>query len=518
MSIDERRRQMAGALLALAMTPAAFAQGFRGGINEALGTRFSGSLNASGAPRTRRSRIRALDSLRNWHAIALDATGLDHTPVAAVESRVFGEQLGPGRSSRAMAIVHVAMFDAINAIAGGYRGFSGLAPAAPGTSADAAIAQAAYDTPAALFPSQGPAFDALLAEELAAIRDIAGKTSGIELGARSAAAILARGAADWSNHAEQYVGKEFIPSNEPGKWRPDPVSTIPIALGVRWGTVKPFVLSTPTQFRIPPPPPLDSPAYTKAFDEVKRLGGDGKTTPTVRTPDQTTAGIFWAYDGVPSLCAPPRLYNQIAMRIAEARGTNNVVELARMLALVNLAMADTGIACWESKYFYQVWRPVTGIREADAGTGPTGNGDGNAATLGDPTFAPLGAPASNLNGPNFTPPFPAYPSGHAAFGGALFQTLRNCYGTDRIAFDFVSDEFNGETEDNAGNIRPLVRRRFRSLSDAEEENGQSRIYLGIHWAFDKTEGVVQGRNVANFIFRNALKPLAGRSNGGNPRG
>ena len=94
-------------------------------------------------------------------------------------------------------------------------------------------------------------------------------------------------------------------------------------------------------------------------------------------------------------------------------------------------MADAGIAIWESKYFYQFWRPVTGIREADAGTGPTGAGDGNPATVGDPTFTPLGAPASNLTGPNFTPPFPAYPSGHAGFGGALFQTLRRFYGTDR---------------------------------------------------------------------------------------
>ena len=507
MVINQRRRQAAAAMLALAVSPAALAQGFRGGISDTLGPRFQGSPTAG---RARRPRITAMDSLRNWHAIALDATGLDHMPVAAGETRVFGEQLGPGRSSRAMAIVHVAMFDAINAIAGGHRGYTALAPAPEGTSIYAAIAQAAHDTLGALFPSQRPAFAALLAEELAAIRDLAGKAKGIELGRKSAAAILARGASDGSNHPEQRVGDivgvNFIPSNEPGKWRPDPVSQIPIALGARWGAVTPFVLSAPDQFRIPPPPALDSPAYAKAFAEVKRLGGDGTITPTVRSQDQTTAGIFWAYDGTPSLCAPPRLYNQITMRIAEARGTDNVVELARLLALINLAMSDTGIAAWESKYFYQYWRPVTGIREADAGTGPSKKGDGNAATTGDASYTPLGAPASNLTGPNFTPPFPAYPSGHAAFGGALFQMLRNFYGTDRIAFNFVSDELNGETEDNAGNIRPLVRRRFASLSEAEEENGQSRIYLGIHWAFDKTEGVLQGRNVANFVFRNALRP------------
>ena len=170
-------------------------------------------------------------------------------------------------------------------------------------------------------------------------------------------------------------------------------------------------------------------------------------------------------------------------------------------------MADACISTWESKYFYQYWRPVTGIRESDPGTGPTGLGDGNPATVGDPAFSPLGAPASNLSGPNFTPPFPSYPSGHGAFGGALFQTLRKFYKTDNIAFTFVSDELNGVTRDNTGNVRPLVPRSFASLSQAEEENGQSRIYLGIHWAFDKTEAIAQGRRVADYVFANAFLPV-----------
>jgi hypothetical protein len=170
-------------------------------------------------------------------------------------------------------------------------------------------------------------------------------------------------------------------------------------------------------------------------------------------------------------------------------------------------MADAGTAAWESKYFYQVWRPVTGIRESDAGTGPSGQGDGNPNTAGDVTYSPLGAPASNLTGPNFTPPFPAYPSGHATFGGAVFQTLRKFYGTDNIAFTFVSDELNGVTVDNQGNVRPLRPRTFSTLSQAEEENGQSRIYLGIHWAFDKTEGIAQGRKVADYIFKRAFLPV-----------
>ena len=133
-------------------------------------------------------------------------------------------------------------------------------------------------------------------------------------------------------------------------------------------------------------------------------------------------------------------------------------------------------------------------------------GDGNPATIGDPTYSPLGAPASNLNGPNFTPPFPAYPSGHAGFGGALFEILRKYYRTDRSPFTFISDEFNGVTRDNTGTVRPVVERSFSSLSEAEEENGQSRIYLGIHWAFDKTEGIAQGRRVADYVFTHVLLP------------
>ena len=119
----------------------------------------------------------------------------------------------------------------------------------------------------------------------------------------------------------------------------------------------------------------------------------------------------------------------------------------------------------------------------------------------------MGAPASNLTGPNFTPPFPSYPSGHAGFGGALFQTMRRFFGTDNIAFTFVSDEFNGVTKDNSGNVRPYMPRSFTNLSQAEEENGQSRIYLGIHWQFDKTQGIGQGRNVANYVFDHAFTPV-----------
>ena len=353
-----------------------------------------------------------------------------------------------------------------------------------------------------LFPSQATAFKAALTKDLERIGS-RGKDEGRKVGRRAAAAILALRKGDGSAKPEPRLGVDFIPSNQPGKWRQDPVSQLPIALGANWGRVTPFVIESGKAFRAPAPPALTSRAYATAFEEVKRLGGDGTTTPTERTADQSFAGIYWAYDGMPSLCAPPRLYNQIAMTIADQKGSD-FFELTRLLALVNVAMADAGIAIWESKYHYQLWRPVTGIREADQGTGPTGRGDGNAATMGDPAFLPLGAPASNLTGPDFTPPFPAYPSGHAGFGGAIFEVLRQFYGTDDIAFTFTSDEYNGVTVGQDGVVRPLHPRSFTSLSQAEEENGQSRIYLGIHWSFDKTEGIAQGRRVARFILRNAF--------------
>lgn len=486
----------------------AWASGFTGGVRDALGARFEAAPD-SGATPAHRPPPKGDDAtnwVRHWNGIAIDASGLDHTPVAIGENRIFGEQLGPGRSSRAMAIVHIAIFDAINAIVGGHQSYTGIARARPSTSMKAAIAVAAHDTLSALFPSQASSFADRLAEDLAAVRDGRAKTDGIDLGRHAAAAILALRANDGSQHSEPRVGVDYLTSNDPGKWRQDPISQIPLALGAHWGEVKPFVLTSGDQFRTPPPPAMSSAQYLAAFDEVKRLGGDGVTTPTLRTADQTLAGIYWAYDGMPSLCAPPRLYNQVALEIAGLM-RSDLVETARLLALVNTAMADAGVAVWESKYFYDFWRPVTGIREADPGTGPTGLGDGNPATLGDPSYLPLGAPASNLNGPNFTPPFPAYPSGHAGFGGALFQTLRNFYGTDSIAFTFVSDEFNGTTRDNTGAARPLIPRSFASLSEAEEENGQSRIYLGIHWEFDKTEGIAQGRRVADYVFKKAFAPL-----------
>jgi vanadium-dependent haloperoxidase-like protein len=471
-------------------------------FQNSFGSRFNGaqSLNSNKAPQ------KALDSIHRWNEIAINASGLDHTPVAPGENRVFGEQLGPGRSSRAMAIVHIAIFDSVNAVIGGYQSYTGVQASRGPVSLDAAIAQAAHDTLVALYPSQKASFDAALANDLAQIRNRHAKTNGIDLGQRAAVAILAVRVNDGAEVPEPRVNIDYFTSNLPGLWRQDPISLIPIALGAHWGECRTFVLESSQQFRVPPPPALTSAEYTVAYNEAKNLGGDGVVTPTQRTPEQTFIGTFWAYDGTPSLCAPPRLYNQITVRIADQMETNTV-DLARLLALVNTAMADAAMSIWDSKYYYDFWRPVTGIRESDPGTGPTGAGDGNASTVGDPTFTPLGAPASNLVGPNFTPPFPSYPSGHGGFGGAVFQTLRRYFGTDNISFTFVSDEFNGVTKDHNGNVRPYLPRSFSNFSQAEEENGQSRIYLGIHFSFDKTEAIAQGRQVGDYIFDHAFTPV-----------
>jgi hypothetical protein len=466
------------------------------------------SQSTPSTPTKKHDDISLLGFVLRWNQIAIDASGVDHTPVEPGEDRVFGEAVGPGRSSRAMAIVHIAMFDAMASIQGGYQPYTDIPRVRNPTqiSTRAAVAQAAHDTLIAMYPSQRATFDRELQASISKVPAGNTRNAGLMLGANAAQLILQSRKRDGSQYAEPLIGLDFRPGEAAGNWRADPVSGSLVAMGAKWGQVQPFVLAASNQFRVPPPPAMNSEEYAAAYEQVKRLGGDGVTTPTERTEEQTFIGIYWAYDGTPSLCAPPRLYNQIATTIAKQMGST-AIQTARLLALVNVAMADTGIAVWESKFHYQVWRPVIGIRESDVGTGPTGAGDGNLATVGDPTFVPLGAPASNLAGPNFTPPFPAYPSGHAGFGGSLFQILRRFYGKDEIAFTFTSDEYNGITRDNQGAVRLLHSRSFESLSQAEEENGQSRIYLGIHWAFDKSEGITQGQQIGDYVFDRLYRPV-----------
>jgi hypothetical protein len=437
------------------------------------------------------------DPVLAWNAIALQAVADDHTGT-------FGppDQGGPTRTARALAIVHAAIFDAVNSIDRSYQPYLTLVRLRPhaDVSLAAAVAAAAHDILVALYPAQRQVFEAALARHLEHIHHDEARQRGLEVGQTVAEHLLQvrrdDGATDEKPHS---------PSDLPGHHRVDPLNPNQGFLTPGWGKVQPFVVHSSAQFRAPAPPAIDSPEYASAYDEVQRLGGDGVHTPTERTAAQTVIGLYWAYDGSRRLGTPPRLYNQIARLIAVQKH-NTVVENARFFALINLAMADAGITCWESKYYYDYWRPILGIREADPGTGPSGLGDGNPATEGDLYWQPFGAPASNQSGNNFTPPFPAYPSGHATFGAALFRTIAHFYGSDRIAFTFVSDELNGVTTDNAGVVRPLQPRHFSRLSQAAAENAQSRIYLGIHWSFDATEGVVMGNAIGDYVFKHALRP------------
>lgn len=280
------------------------AHGASAGRRDHWGPRYQGGPRLSHGIKPR-SRL-GLDSVRRWNDIALDANAVDHARSVPDEP----EQLGPVRTARAFAIVHIAIFDAVNAIAGGYRGYAGPRQVTEPTSIEAAVAQAAHDTLVALFPSQATGFDRLLAQDLSPIRNGHAKGNGIDLGRRAAAAILALRASDGSQHDEELYGTEYPPAVGADKWRQDPISEIPLALGSRWGElVARFVLTSATQFPIPPLPAAGSREFFAAFDEVKNFGGcvndsaacavgsDDFATPTMRnagsSPNRHRLGLRW---------------------------------------------------------------------------------------------------------------------------------------------------------------------------------------------------------------------------------
>jgi hypothetical protein len=434
-----------------------------------------------------------VDVVLEWNAIALDAVKADFS-----DPENGPEQGGPTGTARALAIVHAAMFDACNSIERSCRPYRVMVPFSRSASIDAAVAKAGCDTLSALYTRQSAVFEQRLAQTLLRVPPGVARMQGQMIGAMCAQTMLTDRANDGSDDDTPYE-----PGQLPGQHRVDPLHPSQGYLHPNWGGVTPFAISSVDDFPIPPPPALDSAAYAEFFNEVKEVGSRNSST---RTEEQTIIGIFWGYDGAPGLGTPPRLYNQIA-RVIAVQKQNTVAQNARLFALLNFAQADVGIACWGQKYAHGFWRPVLAIREADAGTGPSGLGDDNPDTEGDVDWEPLGAPASNASGTDFTPPFPAYASGHATFGAATFHTLRRFYGTDRIPFSFMSDEYNGVTTDQDGVVRPVVVRHYQTLSQADEENGISRIYLGIHWRFDKDEGIAQGRAIANQIFNTTLRPL-----------
>lgn len=430
------------------------------------------------------------DMVLRWSEIGMEAAEVDHGLNYPTE------QFGPTRTSRAMAIESVAIYDAVAALDGTYQPYLTTTTVAPDASMDAAVAQAGHDALAALYTHQASTFDAALAADLATIPDGPGKQEGIALGRLTAANILAARANDGSQKDAPGQPNTYVYGTNIGDWQVDPLHPTAKPLTPDWGSVTPFMMTSGNQFRLPPPAAMNSPEYAAAYNMVKTLGGGSPTSPTIRTDEQTIIGLFWGYDAQPGLCAPVRFYDQITDVIARQQG-NTEVENARLFMLTNVAMADAGIACWGDKYLYNLWRPVTAIRE--------GNLDGNPLTVGDPLWTPLGAPADNHNGVNFTPPFPAYPSGHADFGGALFTVLKDFYGTDNIHFTIVSDEFNTITLDQNGQARPMIPRSFSSFSQAMAENAISRIYLGIHYPFDAVNGIKQGSEIGNFVFSHSGK-------------
>jgi hypothetical protein len=427
-----------------------------------------------------------------WNAVAIEASKRDY-------SLAPGYEIGPTRLSRAMAIVQAAVYDSVNSIDPEYTPYLIQVPAPKGASMDAAVAQAAHDTLVAMFPNQQAYFDSELASSLSGIATISA-VEGVAVGSTVANYILAVRSHDGSQIDAAGQPVNYTYGQLPGQWRADPLHPTATPLTPDWGGVTPFGMQSEAQFLPPPPPTLNSLAYATAYEEVKTLGA---LNSTVRTPEQTEIGFFWGYDAQPGLCAPIRLYNQIAEVIAQQEGNSEVAN-ARFFALTNIAMADGGITCWGAKYLYDLWRPITAIRENDPGTGPTGLGSGNPFLVGqgDPTWQPLGAPAHNGAG-NFTPPFPSYTSGHATLGGALFKMMEDFYGTDHIHFTVTTDEFNTITS------AALSPRYFDSFSQASGENALSRIYLGIHYHFDATAGITCGDEIADYDFTHLMVPKHG---------
>lgn len=386
-------------------------------------------------------------------------------------ARAETSQANPGWSSRAMAMVNGAMYDTLMAIDRTHEPFLADISSVGMASKEAAMSQSAYRILLHVYPGQSSIADAAYATQLAAIPDGPAKNAGIDLGN-----IIADQYLDWRNGDGADVMVPYTSSAEPGRWRPDPLNPGQQAWGPGWGTVTPFAMASGAQFQPPAPPELTSQQYADSFNEVKSLGAANSAT---RTAEQTEIGLFWAYDR-PGMGPPPVLYNSMISQIAEQQG-NTLEQDARMFAMSMIALADAGIAAWDSKFADDFWRPINAIREADT--------DGNPLTEADPDWTPMGAPGAG-EVPDFTPPFPAYVSGHATFGAAAFAALAEFYGTDDINFTLTSDELPG------------VIREYESLQEAAAENGRARVYLGIHWDFDDEQGRILGEKIAQWVAAN----------------
>jgi hypothetical protein len=390
----------------------------------------------------------------------------------------------PVASTRTLAMAQVAVHDALNAIDRRYDAYYFEGPADPVASADAAIATAAhsvlvglvglYGTPA----QKGAALDLLdraYAASIARVTDGPGRNKGVAIGRAAGGAILALRKDDGATRDASYT-----PGLGPGKWRPHPnpvpanppIANPDLARGYLpsalpgWGNVTPFTLVSASQFWLPGPPALTSEAYARDYNEVKSVGGK---VSTARTDEQTQIARFW-FEG-------PGAWNRIARTVATDRGLD-ARDSARVLALMNLAMADTYIAGFKIRYVYDLWRPVTAIREGDS--------DGNDATVGDPTW----------NSHQNTPPVSDYPSTQSTFSGAAAVVLARVLGGDQAKFTITSGKpFDGIT------------RSFTSFSHGARESADSRVYAGIHFRSACEDGLVLGRKVGERTAKLYLQPV-----------
>ncbi len=402
---------------------------------------------------------------------------------AAVDACLSPTQ-NPLHEARMYAMAHIAIHDALNAIHRRFEPYAFAGRVERDTSAPAAVAAAArgvlVPTIRALPVSATCVIDGIANVEehytaqLAAISDGVAKQRGVSIGERAAAAIVAERADD-GNDAQPLVDENYPQGDEPGEYRFTPGT--PFAFGPRWGEVTPFVLRAASQFRAGPPYRLSSNRYARDVNEVQRLGGDGVGTPSARTPEQTEIARFWVESS-------PLAWNRIARTVASDRGLD-LWDAARLFGLLNIAMSDGYVGTFETKYHYNFWRPVTAIRLA--GT------DGNPDTVADPGWSPLVT----------TPPIPDHDSGHSVEGAAAAEVMRRVIGTDRVRFTACSNTMLAGS--NCGEPSE-VRRRFRSFSQAEAENGESRILVGFHFRHAVDDGLAHGRRIGDRAVDRFMRP------------
>ena len=364
--------------------------------------------------------------------------------------------------SRVTAMTHLAMHDALNAIAPRFQTYAfhqkdSLADPV------AAVASAAYEVLATSFPDKKSMLDGRLAASLAQVPEGSGKSKGIELGKKAAAAILALRKDDG---ALQDPISAVPPSNgQAGVYQAVP--PFDFVFAPHWRTMQTFSLEKPDQFRIEPMPALNSPAYTQAYEEVKRIGQKGSL---YRTAEQTGIAKFWyEYSEIG--------WNRVTRTVAADRKLG-LLSTARLFALVNIALADAYTAGWDSKFHYNFWRPYTAIRGAES--------DGNPNTEADITWEP-GEP---------TPPVQDYPSTHSALGNAAAAVLAGILG-DSVTFTMTSN-----TANPAGATRT-----FSRFSQAADENAESRVLAGIHFRFSCEKGQELGGKIGLWTLEHHLKPL-----------